>query len=503
MLFNSHVFILCFLPLTLLAFFTVRRAHSAHGARVVALTASLIFYGWWSIPFLLLLVLWTGGNFLAARALEGLRGEADRRGRLLLAAAVAANLCALGYFKYMTFLSGELARFTGIDLAIAAVGLPLAVSFHTFQQIAYLVDVRRGDAAHRSFVDYALFVTYFPQLIAGPIVHHRTLTPQIRSDTFGTYDGRLFAEGLAFFAIGLAKKVMLADPMSALSDPVFSSAASDPPEFVAAWVALAAFSLGLYFDFSGYSDMAIGLGRMMGVRLPYNFASPYRSSSIIDFWRRWHMTLSAFLRDYLYIPLGGNRKGPARRSVNLMITMLLGGLWHGAGWTFIVWGGLHGIYLLINHAWNERTARVRAQTGRAPAIVLGPIVSSGVTLLAVGFAWVFFASPDFAAALAMLRGLSGVEGGGLGAFLAGFSISPQLTVANSWGAAALAVGGLIVLFAPNSQEIIDRPASSSPLNAATLIRFTPNIASGIMVGVGLALGLIMASDAREFVYFQF
>ncbi|MDT8264981.1 MBOAT family O-acyltransferase, partial [Roseomonas sp. DSM 102946] len=327
--------------------------------------------------------------------------------------------------------------------------------FYTFVQIAYLVDCGRGRSEAYGLLDYALFVTFFPHLIAGPIVHHHELIPQFRAPRTFRFRSEDAAAGLALFVTGLVKKMLLADPVSALATPVFAGAAQ--PGMAEAWMAVLAFSLGLYFDFSAYSDMAIGLARIFGIRFPHNFNSPYKALSISDFWRRWHMTLSRFLRDYVYIPLGGNRQGPARRHLNLVLTMLLGGLWHGAGWTFLVWGALHGGYLVVNHLWNG--------TGRR----LSPLAARALTLLAVMFAWVFFAAPGLAEAGSVLSGMAGARGlvqpetlaalemlrhGGIAALrdhLGGLGALISL----SWGLAVLALGSVLVLAAPNSQEIVD------------------------------------------------
>jgi len=514
-LFNSHIFIFLFLPVTLAGFFLLARL-GPQVARYWLLAASLIFYGWWSIPFLGLLIAWMGVNYLIGNQIAKLHAEkGPDASRIWAVGGITANLLALGYYKYATFFAGTVTALTGIEFAMGAVILPLAISFHTFQQIAYLADLQRGQNPKYSLSDYMLFVSFFPQLIAGPIVHHYELVPQFKdSKTFKFQDDR-FAEGIAYFVIGLVKKLALADPLSGLAAPLFATATGSPPGFGEAWFAAVAFALGLYFDFSAYSDMAIGLARMFGVRLPYNFNSPYKSTSIIEFWRRWHMTLSRFLRDYLYIPLGGNRKGPTRRSVNLFATMLLGGLWHGASWTFVVWGGLHGLYLLINHAWNGFTAR-RATAGRP--VSLGPALSQVLTLLAVVFAWTFFAAPDFASALSVVGGMLGLNGVlrpetaellSQTVFVAGpahviqqSGLSVFLTQIGKFGVffAALAV----VLFLPNSQEVIDRKRSDDdPSPVLSRIRFAPGVATGLAAGSMFLFSLTLMSDVREFVYFQF
>ena len=377
------------------------------------------------------------------------------------------------------------------------------------------MDVLRGRAKQYAPTDYLLFVSFFPQLIAGPIVHHYELLPQFERREIYRFQDSAFAEGIAFFVIGLVKKLAIADPVSALGTPIFGSAAADPPGLVEAWLATLAFSVGLYFDFSGYSDMAVGLARMFGIQLPYNFNSPYKATSIIEFWRRWHMTLSRFLRDYVYIPLGGSRRGPRRRHANLMATMLLGGLWHGAAWTFVAWGALHGLFLLVNHAWNGFAARAEAATGRRPA--LGAPLAHALTLLAVMVAWVFFAAPSFASAAAVLAGMCGMNGaagpellalaatawdGGLAALRAEIGGAAILRQAAALG--ALALGMVLVLAAPNSQEIVDgRAERVDEPQGWQRLRFRPNPAAALAAAVAFLVAFALMADVKEFVYFQF
>jgi alginate O-acetyltransferase complex protein AlgI len=484
MLFNSYPFILLFLPATVAGFHLLRRAGAERGAFAALTLASLFFYGWWSPRGLLLLLGLIAVNFGFARALIATAGRAGRTRRAILAAGLAVNLAALGWFKYATFFVDNLNDLLGLDLLLATIVLPLGISFFTFQKIALLVDTYRGRLERLDLLDYALFVTFFPQLVAGPIVHHAEVMPQFRART--TVDARLFATGLAIFAIGLAKKVLLADNAAQFATPVFDAAAlGTPVTFLEGWTGALAYTLQLYFDFSGYSDMAIGAGLLFGIRLPLNFASPYKAESIIDFWRRWHMTLSRFLRDYLYVPLGGNRKGPARRHVNLLLTMLLGGIWHGAGWTFLAWGALHGTYLAVNHLW-------RAAWGGADRGAAARLVARTLTFLAVVVGWVLFRAADLGCAATMLAGMAGRTGvttGGL--------IEP----AAAWLLLLPLLG--IVWLAPNTQELTgyapDR-AQRPPLPGAVW-RLSPGWAAA--TGCLFALALLSLSKVSEFLYFQF
>src|SRR3954449_621493 len=386
MLFSSYAFLFQFLPVVAIAFAVARRWSPRCGIWALAL-ASLIFYGAWKPVYLLVLLGSIGFNFWL-----GLKMEDPARRRSFGTLGVAANLALLCYFKYTNFLFDSFTALTGAPLPFVNVVLPLGISFFTFQQIAYLVDVMRGAKVERDIVSYALFVSFFPHLIAGPLVHHAEMIPQFKRGRTSR-SAVLAARGLAIFAAGLFKKVVIADNLAQFVSPVFAHLDAGGGVTTSwAWLATLAYSLQIYFDFSGYSDMAVGLALMFGIRLPVNFWSPYKATSIIEFWRRWHITLSRFLRDYLYIPLGGNRHGPIRRYVNLGIVMLLGGFWHGANWTFVVWGGAHGLMLGVNHAWRA------IAFSRSPALKRPWVGATAVliTFIAVTLAWVPFRSDNLA-----------------------------------------------------------------------------------------------------------
>jgi D-alanyl-lipoteichoic acid acyltransferase DltB (MBOAT superfamily) len=384
MLFNSNAFVFVFLPVVLAAFFGLRRALGARAALAFLLTASLFFYGWWNPAYVFLIAVSIAVNFSVARTIERTTGVRARG--WLLAGGVGFDLGLLGYFKYANFFVANVETLTGRSFGWIEVALPIAISFFTFQQIAYLVDTWRGQRSGGRLLDYAVFVSFFPQLIAGPIVHHRELLPQLGDERRLRLSRANLSVGLTIFVVGLFKKTVIADTMAGFSTPVFAAAEGDAALiFIDAWGAALAYAFQIYFDFSGYSDMAIGLARMFGLRLPINFESPYKAASIVDFWRRWHITLSRFLRDYLYIPLGGNRLGTGRRYANLWLTMLLGGLWHGAGWNFLLWGGLHGSYLVVNHLWRA----VRGASGAAPQPGVRALCV-GLTFAVTVVAWVPF-----------------------------------------------------------------------------------------------------------------
>lgn len=410
MLFNSYPFLFAYLPITYGLFYVLVQTRLKFAIAWLAL-ASLFFYGWWKAEFLPLLLFsivfnFAAGSLIARRA----QGHSPGPGKLILAGSITVNLALLGYFKYAHFFLESIAELTGQTWSLGEIVLPLGISFFTFTQIAFLVDAHRGLTQEYRFIDYVLFVTYFPHLIAGPILHHKEMMTQFNQpDTFRA-TAENAALGLTVFLFGLCKKTVLADGIAPYARALFDTAVrqSPPPGLAESWGGALAYTLQLYFDFSAYSDMAIGLSLLFGIRLPQNFYSPYRAVNIIEFWRRWHMSLSRFLRDYLYIPLGGNRHGSLRRYLNLFATMLLGGLWHGANWTFVIWGGLHGIYLVINHA--SRALRRRLGQDPDQAGPLGRGVSTLLTFLAVVVGWVFFRADSLASARVILRGMAGLNG---------------------------------------------------------------------------------------------
>jgi D-alanyl-lipoteichoic acid acyltransferase DltB (MBOAT superfamily) len=486
-LFNSSVFVVGFLPLFLAGFALAGWCWGGRAALVVLLVASLVFYGWWRPVFVPLLVGSIIGNFGLVRVMR--RSRARWRFWWLVVGLVA-DLGLLAWFKYAGLLVATGAGWLGVRAPDLGIVLPLGISFFTFQQVMYLVDSYRDEALVCGFLDYACFVGFFAHLLAGPIVRPREIVPQ-----FAALDGRVrrddLVAGLEVFLLGLAKKLVLADSLARFADPGFRAAAGGHSlSLVEAWVALLAYGAQIYFDFSGYSDMAIGLARMVGVRFPLNFRSPYQARDIADFWRRWNMTLSGFLRDYLYIPLGGNRHGAVRRNVNLMITMLLGGLWHGAAWRFMAWGGLHGLYLIVHQQWRRTGWRLHARVAQA------------VTVLAVLIAWVPFRADNLRACWIMLRGLCGAAGVLLPAMIVKalpilrhvatpVPVLPYLGAARTMSvvqaAALLALTWGIILLAPDIHTLRERGR-----NAALVAGFAFSVQA-----------LFFAPFARPFIYFQF
>jgi alginate O-acetyltransferase complex protein AlgI len=497
MLFNSYPFLFVFLPVTLIVFFLLGRVNRQWAAAWLAL-ASIVFYGYWSVKYIPLLLGSVIFNYLCGRAIS--RRAKTTQGRRLLIASITADLLLLGFYKYANFFLTSISDIAGTQLPTLAIVLPIGISFFTFTQIAFLVDAYRGIAREYSFTHYLLFATYFPHLIAGPILHHAEIMPQFESPAPYRFSGRSFAIGLTIFTIGLAKKVLIADHFASTASPVFDAAhAGISIPLTAAWAGVLSYSFQLYFDFSGYTDMAIGISRLVGVDLPINFYSPYKSGSIIEFWQRWHMTLSRFLRDYLYIPLGGNRKGTFRRYLNLMVTMLLGGLWHGANYTFILWGGLHGIYLVVNHAWRSLPRRARNVSAVPPIRVAAAMFAGRVaTFLCVSVAWVFFRAADLGAASNLLRGMLGFSGLTVHS-LAG--ATPRL-LARSFPEFALVflAAGVLVWAMPNTRQITDRleRALGDPATHIFYLRIVPATA-----GVVLALAVLEMRQISTFLYFQF
>jgi len=341
LLFNTFSFFALFLPVALFVYFTISRK-SVRVSILFLLCSSVVFYGYWDVRYLPLLAVSIACNFLiGSRISTAKEKDLTINTRRWLISGVALNLSLLTFFKYSNFIVDNFAAIIGWNINFPKIVLPIGISFFTFTQIAYLVDCYQGKVREARPESYGLFVTYFPHLIAGPILHHKEMIPQFDSAQTHVFNAGRLAVGMTFFTIGLLKKVILADGISRFVAPVFDLHYADLTQ-AEAWAGALSYTFQLYFDFSAYSEMAYGLSYMFGIVLPINFFSPYKATSIIEFWRRWHITLSTFLRDYLYIPLGGNRNGKFHRYLNLFITMLLGGLWHGANWTFIVWGALHG-----------------------------------------------------------------------------------------------------------------------------------------------------------------
>jgi D-alanyl-lipoteichoic acid acyltransferase DltB (MBOAT superfamily) len=472
MLFASLTFLFGFLPATILGAVLIQRLFGRRGVLVFLSGASLVFYGWHYPPYVVLLCGTVVINYLLAQRIHA------RPDKYITGMAIAINLILLGWFKYAGFLAEMITTVSGETIGLASILLPLGISFFTFQQIAYLVDIHQRKAAPGNLVEYVFFITFFPQLIAGPIVHHRDLIPQLSNPNFARFLSSDISAGALLFCLGLAKKVLLADNLRIAADTLFATQALGVDISMGeAWLGMISYTFQIYFDFSGYTDMALGLGLIFGLRLPENFRSPYKSRDIIEFWRRWNITLSAFLRDYLYLPLGGNRRGPVRRYMNLWIVMLLGGLWHGAGWQFIAWGALHGFYLTVNHIWVKFSPR------KLPA----PL-GLGLTFVCVLVAWVFFRADNFDQAFDILAALFDMRG----------PLSLEI-YANLYPIIGLALGAAALAWAtPNSVQIVSRSVSANTAGQSYQAAFG-------VAGVFAALAVFKtyASGSYAFIYFQF
>lgn len=428
---------------------------------------------WWNPNYLAILVLSVAVNYYLGRQVALSKDNKVSKRYLIL--GIVLNLVAICYYKYMGFFWDNFSSMLGFGAREFEIILPLAISFFTFQQIAYLVDCYKSKECEESILNYSLFVVFFPQLIAGPIVHHKSVLPQFHKPNFGTVEYTTIALGLSLFSIGLFKKIMLADHAANMANPVFNAvAAGEAVSFIQAWLGALSYTVQLYFDFSGYSDMALGIALLFGISLPRNFDSPYRSTSIIEFWRRWHMTLSSFLRDYLYIPLGGNKGGVINKFKNLFITMFLGGLWHGAGWTFVIWGSLHGVYLIINNIW-------RSVLGDKKSSRIERVFYWLLTMLCVVIAWVFFRADSAVSAFFIVETMFSYSNPGVGE-------EAQVTLLMFL---ILAVCAMI----PNAHDsILKQKESAQP-------KFT--LLKVFYISAALTISIINLHKESEFLYFNF
>ena len=519
MLFNSFVFIFGFLPAALIAFYATGRWLGARAAAIVLSGASLIFYSWWrpsDLPILLFAIVF---NYVVGEIIQRTRrAERPRAAQAWLVLGLLVDLGLLGYYKYANFVVENVAAATGSDFTLHHIVLPLAISFFTFQKIAYLVDSARGIVKGTGPVEFGLFAAFFPQLLAGPIVHYSEIIPQLRSPLFAKLQSRDLVIGLVIFTLGLAKKTIVADPLSSYTNPLFLHASAQSWDLVRAWTAAVTFTLQLYMDFSGYSDMAIGLGRMFGVKLPLNFHSPLRAASIIDYWRRWHMTLQRFLLAYVYQPIAlplnrwsatrgftGWNAFAAGVALPTLITFVLIGVWHGAGWTFVVFGLMHAIYVLIGETWRERRkqANRRRRKAKLAPLVPGRWEIAGyhvLTLVCVAFANVVFKATDLADAGVLTHAMAGLSG------LNGTGYLPPLALM-----LLITATILVIALLPNTQQIMGafRPAVNfaewADVNHAPLRwRWRPNTGGIVVAGVMLFAAVMFIQRGQAvFLYFNF
>ncbi|MCP4672180.1 MAG: MBOAT family protein [Desulfobacula sp.] len=521
MLFSSYEFIFVFLPVVCFVFF-ILASYNYKNAIGFLVFSSLFYYGWWNPIYLILILSSMIINYRIGSILQKKNGNQKK----YLIIGITLNLILLAYFKYAIFIVENINIIFNFGFSIGKIILPLGISFFTFQQITYLVDTYNKHTKKYGFLEYALFVTFFPQLIAGPIVHHREMLPQFEDKR--TFKPKLenLNVGLSIFVIGLFKKVFIADGIAQYSSPIFDTvSAGQTVTFFEAWGGAIGYTFQLYFDFSGYSDMAIGVARIFGIKLPINFFSPYKALSIIDFWRRWHITLSRFLKAYLYIPLGGNKKGTVNRYRNLLITMMLGGLWHGAGWTFVVWGALHGVYLIINHGWNKLKQSISLKINQFQFVGKG--FSWLITFFAVVIGWVIFRSADLNSAILFLKSMFGFYGISVPNGVA-VRLGPVWEILKYCGVGTYIGGGLhfilmyswvitttiIVLMSPNTYQLFSKfdPAlmpyafnkkTNSFPKIKAINKWEPNNFWAIVSGVLAAICVLSLARVSEFLYFQF
>ncbi|MFD1179244.1 MBOAT family O-acyltransferase [Paenibacillus puldeungensis] len=464
MLFNSYEFIFAFWPITFIAYFLLNRFCPPVVGKLWLAAASLFFYSWWSIKSLPLILGSIAFNYLMGRLIGHSGSKSPKIRRLLLTAGISGNVLLLGYYKYADFLITNVNSLFAAHIKLLELALPLGISFFTFTQIAYLVDAYRGSAKEYSIVNYVLFVTFYPHLIAGPILHHKEMMPQFdRVRSKQIIPGNV-ARGFFVFCIGLFKKVIIADTLAPIATQGFD--VSTQLSLVDAWSTSLAYTLQLYFDFSGYSDMAIGIALLFNIKLPINFNSPYKAVSIQDFWRRWHMTLSRFLKDYIYIPLGGNRKGKVRTYFNLVATFLIGGIWHGAGWTFIIWGLLHGIAQVVQRLWGKTGITLPRWSGWL------------ITFLFVNFSWVFFRAKTMEDAMKVFHGMFNFQNIGL-------VLNLDL------------IGKLLMIGATFTIAVLARNSMEMKLH------FKPNLKYAAYIAALFVFSILYFNQVSEFLYFTF
>lgn len=486
MLFNSYEFIFVFLPITFVVYFFLNKKKLTEASKALLVVSSLFFYSWWNPVYLPLILISMVFNYVIGTSLGKSQEHKIVSKKKLVCVGVVGNLGLLGYFKYSDFFISNLNYVAGTNIELLNLALPLAISFFTFQQIAYLIDSYRGETKEYDFLNYAVFVSFFPQLIAGPIVHHKEMMPQFANNRNKLLNYKNVSLGVFIFSIGFFKKAVIADSFAVWATHGFDNAIT--LSFFEAWATSLSYSFQIYFDFSGYSDMAIGVALLFNIKLPINFNSPYKALDIQSFWRRWHITLSRFLRDYVYLPLGGNRKGNYRTYNNLLMTFIIGGIWHGAGWTFVFWGFLHGMALVIHRFWKGLNYK------------FNKVIAWIITFNFVNITWVFFRAKEWDDAIKVIKGMFGVGGIILPNFLASkLGFLSQLGI--EFGGFVANIKGdiftpiwifvffFIVLIPKNSVELLKD--------------FKPNYLSAIYSAILFVIAVLSLNKVSEFLYFNF
>ena len=487
MLFNSYEFIFLFLPITFFVYFWLNKKRLTIASKTWMVFASLFFYSWWNILYLPIILGSILFNFTVGSSISRMQSiESKKRvsRKTLLVFGLVSNILLLGYFKYMDFFIANTNMVLGNNWDLMHIVLPLGISFFTFTQIAYLVDAYRNEVKEMDYLNYTLFVTFFPHLLAGPILHHKEMMPQFDSLKNKVMNYQNIAAGLFLFSIGLFKKVVIADTFATWTNAGFDSA--ETLNMIEAWATSLSYTFQLYFDFSGYTDMALGVALLFNIRLPINFNSPYKALDIQDFWRRWHITLSRFLRDYIYIPLGGNRNGELRTYTNLFSVFLIGGLWHGASWMFIIWGALHGSAIVIHRAW------------KSFGLSMNKYLGWFITFNFINITWVFFRAREQDDALKVINGMFN------GILLLPTIISERFSILQnhfSFGEVYFEIEGndettfwligafFSVLFLKNSAYLLNN--------------FQPSIRNSLLFLFFSLAGLLNLMHVSEFLYFNF
>jgi alginate O-acetyltransferase complex protein AlgI len=489
MLFNSYAFILIFLPLVATGYFLLNKHLPATWSRLFLLLSSLGFMTFWNLYFALVLICSVLFNYVFGSIISTAARQAEKRKKFLFIVALAANILFLGFFKYSNFFLDNVNTVLATQIQPLHILLPIGISFYTFMQIAWLTDIYRSGEFRYDFLSYCLYVTFFPYVISGPIAYHSEVIPQLQAEENCRFNKANLCRGLFIFSIGLFKKTAIADTLALVANGGFG--ATGALTFTEAWLTSLSYTMQLYFDFSGYTDMAIGAALVFNIHLPANFNSPYKSLDIREFWRRWHITLSRFLRDYIYIPLGGNRHSEYGTLVNLMLTFLIGGLWHGAAWTFVFWGFLHGAALCVHRIWMKTGIR------------LNKVIAWFLTFNFINIAWVFFRAPSLNDAGKILKGMAGLNGILVSSNLAGNPFWQNMTAIGirfgEWRAnlphAEAPVYFFCILLIPfvlitkNSNELLQR--------------FQPNWKTALAVSLMMVVGLLLLNETSSFLYFNF
>jgi D-alanyl-lipoteichoic acid acyltransferase DltB (MBOAT superfamily) len=478
MLFNSYEFIFLFLPITFAVYFWLNKKRLTQASKAWMVFASLFFYSWWNVIYLPLILGSILFNFTVGSTITKMGDSSSltkgfsRKG--LLTFGIVTNLLLLGYFKYMDFFITNVNMLLGTQWNLMHIVLPLGISFFTFTQIAYLVDAYRNEVKEMDYLNYTLFVTFFPHLLAGPILHHKEMMPQFDSLKGKVINYKNIAAGLFLFSIGLFKKVVIADTFAQWANAGFDTAQS--LNLIEAWATSLSYTFQLYFDFSGYTDMALGVALLFNIRLPINFNSPYKALDIQDFWRRWHITLSRFLRDYIYIPLGGNRNGELRTYSNLFTVFLVGGLWHGASWMFVIWGALHGTAIVIHRAW------------KSLGFSMNKYLAWFITFNFINITWVFFRAKDWGSAEKIITAMIGYHAAPILAITKIKQLFPNIGM-SSYIIPYIVAGFLLTLLLKNSTFHSAQFSPTKKLLSLTILIFVYSI--------------LNLSAITEFLYFNF